>query len=361
MKKHFFSAFLIFFQFFLNALPGFKPYIMDFPGDYVFYRDYSFKNESYVGFLYYGNSAYSAKFISPQNQEQGKPEKSVSIYFTVDESKNFMEFTGEKVVSLPGEEDIQLVNYLHDLIYEFSAKRISVQDVNAQNVSYNSRDFLHSGLVQNAKFEQFGGDVKIIFDYAVPLFNIKAILNFLDEVQFEIVTAGRISSEKDNEFEKFSGFSDSDSSSGKMKIKKSKKKEFSFENVKVVLDENWVQKMENIWFLSDSAFVCVNKISQPQINIDFIFRQMLLNTENSFYDWKNFIVQKEKDYFTIDGTIYNAQNKRKSKNLIKILSAKENPSEFYAFNSSVLEKAYKKNEKYFNSIRDSFSLNEISE
>ena len=146
-----------------------------------------------------------------------------------------------------------------------------------------------------------------------------------------------------------------------MKIKKSKKKEFSFENVKVVLDENWIQKMENIWFLSDSAFVCVNKISQPQINIDFIFRQMLLNTENSFYDWKNFIVQKEKDYFTIDGTIYNAQNKRKSKNLIKILSAKENPSEFYAFNSSVLEKAYKKNEKYFNSIRDSFSLNEISE
>ena len=96
MKKHFFSAFLIFSQFFLNALPGFKPYIMDFPGDYVFYRDYSFKNESYVGFLYYGNSAYSAKFISPQNQEQGKPEKSVSIYFTVDESKNFMEFTGEK-------------------------------------------------------------------------------------------------------------------------------------------------------------------------------------------------------------------------------------------------------------------------
>ena len=88
---------------------------------------------------------------------------------------------------------------------------------------------------------------------------------------------------------------------------------------------------------------------------------MLLNTENSFYDWKNFIVQKEENYFTIDGTIYSTQNNRKSKNLIKILTAKDNPSDFYAFNSSVSEKAYAKNEKYFNSIRDSFSLEEISE
>ena len=47
-------------------------------------------------------------------------------------------------------------------------------------------------------------------------------------------------------------------------------------------------------------------------------------------------------------------------NPFQVESVKEK-SKQTMLNSSVLEKAYKKNEKYFNSIRDSFSLNEISE
>lgn len=356
MKK-LFSILLFIFSFFAsNALPGFKPYIQDFPGDYVFYRDYSFKSETYVGFLYYGNSAYSAKIITLKDEKSKNLEKSVSIYFTVDESKDFMEFTGEKVISMPTEDDIHLVNYLHDLIYDFNSKRIKTGKVDSENVIYDEKDFLNSGYETSDFLTKFGGDVKILYDWVIPLFNLKSIKDFSENVQFEVATVGRISSSENNEFDNFKGFSKKSAKNNFKIPKKAEKIDVKLENAELKIDSNWNHIMENVWFLKDKAGIFLSKLQAKDLNIDFIFKQMLMNPVNSFYNWKNFSVKKDSDSFLIDGLVFDSDKKRNSKNLIKVIKNPQNENEFYSFNSSIFESAFKKNEKYFYQIRDNFKL-----
>lgn len=42
----------------LFALPAVSRQIEDASGEYVFYRDYSFTRESYIGFLFYDEATY---------------------------------------------------------------------------------------------------------------------------------------------------------------------------------------------------------------------------------------------------------------------------------------------------------------
>ena len=354
MKKLISLVIFIFSFFSVNALPGFSPYIADVPGDYVFYRDYSFNTETYIGFLYYGSS-YQAKLITLEDKKNKTPEKSVEIYFTVDESKDFLEFTGEKVISLPNSEDILLVNYLQDLVYEFSKKRIKAQSVDKKNVLRDKKDFLYSGFVQNENLEQFGGEVKIIYDWAVPLFNIKAIKNYSDQVQFVLATVGRISTSENNDFENFKGFGTVPKKSKLKLSKNAKKNQVNFENLTLTLDNQWNQAMENVWFLGEKAVVVLSKISLKDKNLDFIFRQMLINPQKSYYNWNNFVISDFEDSFTIDATVFDAEKNKNSKNLIKVVKNPENESEYFLFNSSIYFDSYLKNEKYFSSIRESFN------
>ena len=77
-----------------------------------------------------------------------------------------MDMTGEMImteVDPNSEDDVDILNYLHDIIYEFSSRRIKADPVEAEAFSI-SQDY-----------EQFGGKVSVCFDSLIPLFNIKSI------------------------------------------------------------------------------------------------------------------------------------------------------------------------------------------
>ena len=48
-----------------HALPCVAQYIPDSSGEYVYYEDKSFKNETFVGFLYFNDTTYAARNYSP--------------------------------------------------------------------------------------------------------------------------------------------------------------------------------------------------------------------------------------------------------------------------------------------------------
>ena len=52
------------------ALPGFIPFFQDESGEFVYYRDYSFNRESYVGFLTYDDATYELRYYAPFDKEQ---------------------------------------------------------------------------------------------------------------------------------------------------------------------------------------------------------------------------------------------------------------------------------------------------
>ena len=296
MKKKIFSffVFILVISNFIFALPGFSSYLKDVSGDYVYYRDYSFVRESYVGFLMYDEGTYAARYFAPKTENA--PAKEVKILFTVNTGKNFMELTGEKIISAREADDAEIVNYLHDMIYELNGRRIKAGDVNPTNVVFSDDElFLRQGKIVNDEFMQFGGDVKVVYDFVVPLFNIKAVYDYSGNAKFEVLTVGRLTSSDDKSFDNFEGFEALENFGKDVKNKKksetAKKIKVSKKDIVVnktedgqviVLDSSWSRSMDNLWMRENDAVISAIKVSkdfgsdyETQADYGFMLKHML--------------------------------------------------------------------------------------
>ena len=372
MKKKIFSSFIFVFIIsnFIFALPGFKPYLKDVSGDFVFYKDYTFKRESYVGFLMYDEGTYCARYFAPKNEE--KPAKDVKILFTVNTDKDFMELTGEKIISGRQADDTEVINYLHDMIYELNARRIKAGSVTSKDVKFSDDDvpFLRQGKIVADEFMQFGGDVKVVYDYVVPLFNVKAVYDYSGDAKFEVATIGRLTSSDDNSFDDFAGFAELENF-GKDKKKKSvaaKKIKVSKKDVVinktedgqvVALDSGWTRSMDNLWMRGNDAVISAIKVSKDfgaenelQADLGFILKQFLINASGVYRDWKSLFVDFDDEDIKFQSLVY--QPGKVTRNFI-IIESEDEADDCAIMTLSVFENVYKKNSKYFNEILDSYS------
>ena len=67
-----------------------------FSGDYVIYRDYSWKAPTWIGFLYYNDETYGA-FIRTDSPENSR---TVSILFSTQVEKGQLVLTGQQILLL---------------------------------------------------------------------------------------------------------------------------------------------------------------------------------------------------------------------------------------------------------------------
>ena len=352
----------------VSALPGFKPYINDISGEYVYFQDKTFSRESYVGFLTFDESTYEARYFAPKNEKAKLPEKEIKVYFTLNPNADHVELTGERIDSGISQEDTEIVNYIHDMIYELTARRIKAGNIVPGQNTVEGLDFLHTGIRVDDNFPQFGGDVSIIYDFLVPLFNIKLIESNAAEAQFFVVSAGRITSAGDTAFDLFKGFP-AKYSGKNHKFKKNKKAEsvvYTMEDGQsVTLDSNWTQSMDNLWLLGDAALISMGTIPEnalvsvensPKVS-PFILRQLLLSNSSSYVDWRSIYIQDYAKYvrnddlnsstYTVNAMIYQPSTSNLTKN-IKIISKKE--SGYCFFTITAYDNVYARNEKYFNDI-----------
>ena len=342
MKKTFsFLTAIIFSALSLFALPGFTPKVQDMNGEYVYYRDTTFARESYIGFLCYDSGTYAARYYAPEVKKENKKAKSIVLYFTIDESKPYMSLTGEKVENgmALGREDTEIVNYIHDMLYELNARRIKAGTP--------------LPVVTQENFMQFGGDVQIEFDDIIPLFNVKSIVNQTEGKKvFYVVTAGRLIQENDNGFSSFSGFPKQykDNSHKMPSLKKATPVEAkTADDISVKIDSAWNQVVENLWTLGDAAILTMGEI--PQVpSVEFMERQLLLSKGTSYVDW-NLINSKQSDNsLYLVSTVYDPST-NKVNNVIQSVLLGESNSLLIL---SVYNNIYTKNRKYFNSIVSSF-------
>ena len=131
------------------TLPGFTPFVPDTAGEYVYYRDYSFNRESYIGILNYDDTSYQIRYYAPADRDLVLPETNLAILFSLNPESNFFDMTGEKIITDvdPYGDDVDILNYLHDLLYEFSSRRIKLDDLEGTEI------------FTTQEFEQFGGKV----------------------------------------------------------------------------------------------------------------------------------------------------------------------------------------------------------
>lgn len=339
------------------ALPGFEPIVPDHSGEYVYYRDFTFERESYIGFLSYDQKTYSARYFAPAEKKSKLPQKEIQIFFTINPDAKYLELTGEKVlnIQLLTEEDLKIVNYLHDLLYEFNSRRIKLVE---NNVLSGMQDELESlgKITTYEDFTQFGGSARISWNTIIPFFNIESIYNE-DEAKnvFMVATIGRINSTDDKSFENFKGFSE-DFMAKKHKAKiNTKAEDFVIQNKTTgntyILHKDWKQPAENMFTLGD--FAVFFETSIPGQKQNFIKRQLLLSSGENYIDFSRIEFKNN----LIKANYYNFQTGNVTTTFKRF--EKKSKSEQFAYCSlSVFNDVYKKNSKYFDKITESFSAEE---
>lgn len=285
MKKGILTALLLNFALQIFALAGFTQYIPDNSGEYVYYRDYTFSNsESYIGILCYDQNTYQIKYYSPANKELKKPEKNLAIAVTINAKADHWDMTGERILTAitQDSDDLDILNYLHDLLYDFSSIRKKAGDVSPNNVNFKSSNvFAERGLNYSYDYQQFGGKVNILFDPLIPIFNLKSITSEEGITLFECATTGWLVNSEDKSFDNFRGIYNAYIPGAAKTVAKAKAKKYTTENKiqSFTLDENWAQPMENVWTNGDESVLATATI--PALYTDlvknetFVLRKLL--------------------------------------------------------------------------------------
>lgn len=350
MKKTLFLSAVIFFSVLSAfALPGFSPIVTDAPGEFVYYQDRTFERESYIGFLTYDESTYSARYYAPSDQKAGKPELSVRIYFTLDPTADHIELTGEKIIAPHTPEDEEIINYIHDMLYELSARRIKAGDISDEAAVHDD-------------FMQFGGNVTVFYDSSVPLFNVRRIESAPGKTEFSVVTAGQLRSSEDKTFDEFKGFPKNDKEKNHpfKKARKAEPAEYTLSDGQTItLDSMWQQPMENMWLCQNAAVLSLGTIP-PLSAADngknsgttklppLILRRLQQSSELSYCNWESAEIKSTADGWIIQSVFYQPDTENHTVNIKKI-TAKDDGG-FYFLTMSVFQSVYEKKRKYFDGI-----------
>lgn len=347
------------------ALIGAQQKIADNSGEYVYYCDKTFTRESYVGFLYYDEGTIQIRYYAPKNEEL--PSRTVELIISLDTSKPYIEMTGEKFISEPKQDDAEIINYLHDLIYEFAGRRGKISDIPLFDYSASKANVCDEGLRSKEIFPQFGGDVTIIYDNLVPIFNIKKISDFAGKDVFTVVTTGRIGSAEDRSFSSFIPSSEITDPREASVIKKGKKQILSMEAIddeeknfsqSVTASDDWQEAMDGMWLLGQSAVLNLNGFFLKQESLlleQNVLLRMFLESQSHFYtDWQNYTIRMDKGNLKINGIRYNIENKNVLRD-IRVFA--KITSEIYGTCVlSCFEKSYLANRGYFDAIVKSYSV-----
>ncbi|MCK9169788.1 MAG: hypothetical protein M0P01_05185 [Treponema sp.] len=335
------------------ALPGFVPYISDVSGEYVYYEDRTFNRTSYIGFLYYNDSAYAVRYYAPENIDKKLPSRTVEILFSLDPSAGHIELTGERIIGSVTPGDTELINYMHDIFYELNSRRIKAGDVSPSLKNHEKK--------VTDDFPQFGGKVTMEYDYLIPLFNLKKIVSDKSEELLQVVTTGTLHSSGDTAFTAFIGIPEkySDRSHAFVNDKRASEKTFTTaDGQTVVLDSQWTRSMDNLWLLGDTAIVSaaiIPVLTGVHNNADdTVLRRMLQSTKDSYINWRDIFLQYDKGRYVINCVFFQPDSGTVTRNF-RILT-KKNDGGYYFFTLSVFNNIYQTNHSYFDSIIGDYTV-----
>lgn len=362
MKKFLLSLLILNFSFLIFAMPGFNSYLPDASGDFVYYRDYSFTQESYIGLLMYDNSSFQVRYYAPQDKTNNLPEKDISILVSIDPTADHWEMTGELLLTAISNtpEEIDILNYLHDVMYEFSSRRIKVDDVSPNNPKYKLDNyFKNNGIISKQEYLQFGGNVYITFDAMIPFFNIKSITDLKNNTLLECVCIGKIQSNEDKTFSGFKGFSNSFKTALPKLEKNYDSMDFSYENLYVKLDSRWTTDV-NYAQLGDEALVALSKLAGPGDDT----LKALLTISKSFTQsfGENYVNLTNLEFFynKNENQIKIVKNIQTEDNMVKgfeIISKDKKSNDFNYFYMSTYFHAYNARRSYYDKILKSYKSN----
>jgi hypothetical protein len=342
VKQFFAAGLLALFCAAVWALPGIETYLPDTSGEYVVYQDFSYDEETYVGFLFYDEETYGAFISTPATGSH------ISLLFNVDPSAEELVFTGERILSdIANQDDITAVNYLHDLLYELTQLRGEVNGTVLLSEVRDTRDF-----------PLFGGEMVCVYDYYIPLFNLQRVEDAQGAVQFDLVRMGQILADDDTDFYNFTPMAiDYAPYTPEFTINEGTPGEvYYLDDMSLDLDGQWMQSAQNIWFLGDAAMLWVDVVSiNPEFlerngysTQEYFVRRFSLSAQNKWGIIPELNVTWSKNRLRLDNVFYNPQTNTETRE-IKVFTDRGNGT-MSAKTLTVFESIYLNHSDYFDAI-----------
>lgn len=312
-----------------------------FSGDYVIYRDYSWKEPTWIGFLYYNDETYGA-FIRTGTHEKGQ---TISLLFSGKTEKRQFVLTGQKIMSPITPDDTVKVNYLMTLLPKLYERKTFPSAEKA----------LFGETTVQGHIEEFGGAVLLDFRSFIPLFHLHTLKNTKTGTILELIEIGSIKGNGESLFYSYSPEEPKQTKNLFFLNKNAKKETVYVSNIPLHLDNQWKKIADNSFLCGNAAFLTITTVTIPVVkNINPLSAQeQLLRffTASSPYAKTLFAyttITGTKGVFTVEQYIYDTKTKKTSKDIKQCIKNKD--ASITVISLTVDSAAYSAEKEYFNKI-----------
>ena len=310
-------------------------------GDYVIYRDYSWKAPTWIGFLYYNDETYGA-FIRTDDPENPR---TVSILFSGNIEKGKLSLTGQQIISSITPDDTFGVNYLMTLLPTLYELKTFPRDAK----------IVFGTTTVRKQMEEFGGAVTLDFQSFVPLFHLKTITGAKKETILELTEIGSINGNGESVFYGYDPVEPQQDTNVFTLNKAAKKETITVSDVPLHLDSQWKKIADNSFLCGNTAFLTVSTVNLPADksgNTLSVPEQLLRLLSSSSPFAKTLLqyttIQGTQTAFTLTQSIYDVESKQVSKDIKRCIKNKE--GSFTIISLTVNSHAYSAEQAYFNGL-----------
>ena len=292
-------------------------------GDYVVYKDISWKEEAYLGFLYYNESSIGTFLYIPSYSLR------VKILFSVEDLNGELVLTGQKILSEQRNDELYIlaVNYLMDILPN-----------------------LYKTKIKPAK--KAGNSCTFYYSSYIPFFYLDSISDENGKKVLILQEMGRL--KDDSDFFSFEPTKIPRIKWSELTLEKNPKKEKkTAESLTFNLDSQWKQIADNSFFMGGIAFLTVNKIDGKQFSdipedvISSMVKVFLMSGKNSkVLHEMNELIENKKGIF-IKTEHYDVLAEKMIKDIKAVIKRK---SEYVVVSLTVDAAYYKWNKSYFDNL-----------
>ena len=310
-----------------------------FSGDYVIYRDYSWKAPTWIGFLYYDDETYGAFIHTPEKNS------TVSLLFSGKTENDTLTLTGQQIISAVTADDTLTVNYLMSLLPKLYSLRTLPQSGKAP---FGSTD-------KPAQMEEFGGTVVLHFQSFIPLFHLNTMTGSKKETILELAEIGSIKGSGESAFYGYTPI-EIKQGTNTFKIDKAAKKEtVTVSGISLHLDSQWKKIADNSFLCGNTAFLTVSTVNLPPADsttcisvTDRLIRFLAGSSTFAKVMLPYTVIEGTAKAFTLHQSVYDIETKKITKDIKRCIKNKD--GSFTIISLTIDSYAYNAERAYFDRL-----------
>ncbi len=328
-------------------------------GDYAVYRDGSWKEPTWIGFLYYDDSTWGAFLKAPTRSTD------VRILFRAEPADGKLVLTGQNIISKISNDDVETVNYLMGLLPDLfswsSSASAEGNRLEGERSPLAGRSALLPPASRTKRTEaQFGGEITLEWAPEVPLFGLSSLSTSTGSRLLTLDRTGRVGSKGDSVFFDFKPLAYDAPESGDTvrSITPAGKGETRvIDGIELHLDGNWTMVADNAFFMGNDAMLVVSRLdTTAHTERDLaaaLVRRFSLSGDMDYALSAETSLSGTPDRFLIGNLFYDAES-RSFKRDLKLCLPERGPdgslSGVQVLTLVVDDRLYGKNREYFDGL-----------